>query len=90
MGHPTIYPTGTTVFQPGKAWSGYTIYQAADTGALLIDMNGREVHLWKGLRGFPNKLFPGGYVLGSTEQALSRRLCAWEHLRARSEIRVSG
>lgn len=68
MGHPTIYPTGTTVFQPGKAWSGYTIYQAADTGALLIDMNGREVHLWKGLRGFPNKLFPGGYVLGSTSE----------------------
>lgn len=68
MGHPTIYPTGTTVYNPAKAWSGYTIYQAAETGALLIDMNGREVHLWKGLRGFPNKLFPGGYVLGSTSE----------------------
>ncbi|PJN54772.1 hypothetical protein PAEVO_14930 [Paenibacillus sp. GM2FR] len=68
MGHPTIYPTGTTVYNPKKAWSGYTIYQAADTGALLIDMNGKEVHLWKGLRGFPNKLFPGGYVLGSTSE----------------------
>lgn len=68
MGHPTIYPTGTTVYLPEKAWSGYTIFQAADTGALLIDMNGREVRLWKGLRGFPNKLFPGGYVLGSTAE----------------------
>lgn len=68
MGHPSIYPTGATVYKPEKAWSGYTIYQAADLGALLIDMNGREVHLWKGLRGFPNKLLPGGYVFGSTGQ----------------------
>lgn len=66
MGHPTIYPTSVTVYNPEKAWSGYTIFQAADTGALLIDMNGREVHLWQGLRGFPNKLLPGGYVFGST------------------------
>jgi len=68
MGHPTIYPTGTTVYLPDKAWNGYTIYQAAELGALLIDMNGREVHLWKGLRGFPNKLLPGGYVMGSTKE----------------------
>lgn len=68
MGHPTIYPTGATVYKPQKAWNGYTIYQAADLGALLIDMNGREVHLWQGLRGFPNKLLPGGYVLGSTAE----------------------
>lgn len=66
MGHPTIYPTGVTVYNPDKAWSGYTIFQAAELGALLIDMNGREVHLWKGLQGFPNKLLPGGFVLGST------------------------
>lgn len=31
-------------------------------------MNGKEVHLWKGLRGFPNKLLPGGFVLGSTAE----------------------
>ncbi|WP_338542056.1 aryl-sulfate sulfotransferase [Paenibacillus tundrae] len=66
MGHSTIYPTGATVFQPEKAWSGYTIFQAGDEGVVLIDMNGREVRLWKGLIGFPAKLFPGGYVLGST------------------------
>jgi hypothetical protein len=68
MGHPTIYPTGTTVYLPEKAWSGYTIFQAAEVGALLIDMSGKEVHLWKGLRGFPNKILPGGYVTGSTKE----------------------
>ncbi|WP_255991663.1 aryl-sulfate sulfotransferase [Chitinolyticbacter albus] len=66
MGHPTVYPTGATRYDPEAAWSGYTLFQAADLGALLIDMNGREVKLWRGLQGFPNKLLPGGQVLGST------------------------
>lgn len=66
MGHPSIYPTGVTIYNPEKCWNGYTILQAKDLGALLIDMNGTEVQLWKGLHGFPNKLLPGGYVFGST------------------------
>src|SRR6516165_6324571 len=66
MGHPTIYPTGVTLYDPAKAWNGYTIFPAADLGALLIDMNGREVQLWNGLQGFPNKLLPDGQVFGST------------------------
>jgi hypothetical protein len=66
MGHPTVYPTGVTIYEPERSWGGYTIFQAAGVGALLIDMNGREVQLWKGLQGFPNKLLPGGHVFGST------------------------
>jgi len=66
MGHPSIYPTGVTLYDPAKAWAGYTVFPAADLGALLIDMNGNEVQLWKGLRGFPNKLLPDGHVFGST------------------------
>ena len=66
MGHPTIYPTGVTLYDPAKAWNGYTIFPAGDLGALLIDMNGKEVQLWKGLQGFPNKLLPNGQVFGST------------------------
>jgi len=66
MGYSTIYPTGVTIYNPEKAWSGYTIFQAEGRGALLIDMNGKEVQFWKGLRGFPNKLLPGGHVIGST------------------------
>jgi len=65
MSYPSVYPTGTTVYNPAKCWSGYTIYQANELGALLIDMNGAEVNLWKALHGFPNKLLPGGQVLGS-------------------------
>lgn len=66
MGHPTIYPTGVTIYNKEKAWGGYTLLQVNDLGALLIDMNGRGVQLWKGLKGFPNKLLPGGFVIGST------------------------
>ena len=65
MGHPSVYPTGTTIFKKGKAYSGYTIFPST-RGALLIDMNGNEVNLWMGLGGFPNKILPGGYVFGST------------------------
>jgi hypothetical protein len=64
MSYPTIYPTGTTVYDPAKCWNGYTIFQAAEAGALLVDMNGTGVNLWKGLHGFPNKLLPGGQVFG--------------------------
>jgi hypothetical protein len=64
MTYPSVYPTGTTIYQPDRCWSGYTIYQARELGALLIDMNGANVKLWRGLHGFPNKILPGGFVLG--------------------------
>jgi len=65
MAAPTIYPTGTTVFDPEKTWSGYTLYIARDTGAALVDMNGNVIQLWEGLHGFPCKPLPGGMVMGS-------------------------
>lgn len=72
MGYPSVYPTGVTIFDPDRAWGGYTLFQAAGVGALLIDMSGREVQLWEGLEGLPNKLLPGGQVLGSTGQRDAR------------------
>lgn len=65
MGYPRVYPTGVTRYDPQKAYNGLTVFPSAK-GALLIDMNGNEVQLWAGLSGFPNKILPGGYVLGST------------------------
>ena len=65
MGHPTIYPTGVTVYNPEKCWNGYTIFQAIETGAVLMNMNGYENKVWKGVHGFPNKIFPGGYLMTS-------------------------
>lgn len=65
MPYPTIYPTGTTIYKPDKCFNGFTIYPANGEGAMLIDMNGREVNLWKDLEGMPNKILPGGYVMGA-------------------------
>ncbi len=67
MGYPSIYPTGVTIYNKEKAYSGYTIFPSAK-GALLIDMNGNEAKLWAGLGGFPNKILPGGYVMAQQEQ----------------------
>ncbi|QPI41745.1 MULTISPECIES: aryl-sulfate sulfotransferase [Pectobacterium] len=72
MGHPSVYPTGTTIYNPEKAWGGYTVFQALERGAVLVDMNGTELRLWEGLHGFPNKILPGGYILGHSGERDSR------------------
>ena len=66
MTYPSVYPTGATVYDPKRCWNGYTIFQAKEVGALLIDMNGGEVQLWKELHGMPNRILPGGHLIGST------------------------
>lgn len=65
----TVYPTGTTIYEPNRCWNGYTVFQPVTMGAILIDMNGNVVNRWRGLQGFPssNKILPGGYVMGSTK-----------------------
>lgn len=65
MPMPTVFPTGTTVYDPEKCWNGYTLMPIKKIGAVLIDMNGNVVKVWKDFQGFPNKLLPGGYVMGS-------------------------
>ncbi|ACL19866.1 conserved hypothetical protein [Desulfitobacterium hafniense DCB-2] len=65
MGYSFVHPTGVTLYNPEKAFNGYTLMSIRELGAGLIDMNGNVVRLWKDLHGFPNKLLPGGYVIGS-------------------------
>ncbi len=68
MSYPSVYPTGTTIYDPDRCFNGYTLYQAKEHGALLIDMNGGEVNLWQGLDGSPQRLLPGGQVMGHLGQ----------------------
>ncbi|MDR2516230.1 MAG: aryl-sulfate sulfotransferase, partial [Spirochaetaceae bacterium] len=72
MGHPTVYPTGTTVYKKDRAYGGFTVFPSVK-GALLIDMNGREVNRWAGFGGFPNKILPGGHILGNSGARVSKR-----------------
>lgn len=68
MGKPSIHPTGTIIYNPEKCFNGYTLFPAHEHGATLIDMNGGVVNHWRNLDGLPNKLLPGGYVIGSRGQ----------------------
>lgn len=43
---PTVYPRGTTIYNPEKCYNGYTIF-ANGYEVKLIDMNGRVVNEWK-------------------------------------------
>ena len=52
----TVYPTGTTIYNPEQCWNGYTLFPATLSegklaGAVLIDMNGNVVNQWEGLDG---------------------------------------
>jgi len=65
---PSVYPTGTTIYDPAKAWNGYTVFVLPQTGAALIDMNGKTVREWKtfeGASGGPMRILPGGFAMGA-------------------------
>ena len=63
LAYPTVFPTGTTVYKPDKAYNTYVLFGAPDGKTHLIDMNGNEVHSWNRI-GFPsemiNPLIAGG------------------------------
>ena len=42
----TVYPTGTTLYDPSRCSGGYTIFFSG-LSVTLIDMNGRVVHSWE-------------------------------------------
>jgi len=67
---PTVYPTGTTIYDPARAWSGFTVLSALETQAVLvIDMNGNVVKRWDGYNnsaGGPARVLPGGEVIAAT------------------------
>jgi len=68
-GVPSIYPTGTTIYHPDKAWNGYTVFDTpGEQGAVLIDMNGTLLKRWKEVAFVPGpaRLFPGGDLMGGS------------------------
>jgi hypothetical protein len=64
---PTVFPTSTTIYDPAKASSGFTVLSTLDTPAVLvIDMNGRVVTRWDGFNvsaGGPARILPGGVLI---------------------------
>ena len=40
---PSIYPTGVTRYDPGKAYNAFVLFSGSDDKTRLIDMEGNEV-----------------------------------------------
>lgn len=66
--YPSVFPHGTTIYYPEKAYNGYTLFSADNFGAFLIDMRGNVVHHWKnvGTVDHPVKMLPNGHIMGAT------------------------
>jgi hypothetical protein len=66
---PTVYPTGTTLYDPSRSFSGYTVLSPLGVqAAIVIDMNGRVVKRWDGFSnaaGGPARVPPNGVVVGA-------------------------
>jgi hypothetical protein len=66
----SVYPTGTTIYDPDRAWNGYTVLSPLQTQAVpVIDMNGNVVKRWEGFNnsaGGPARVLPGGIVIAAS------------------------
>lgn len=66
---PSVYPTGTTIYDPARAWSGFTVLSPLQTQAVpVIDMNGKVVKQWDGFNnsaGGPARVLPNGDVIAA-------------------------
>ena len=69
-GAQSVYPTGTTIYDPDRAWNGFTVLSPLQTQAVLvIDMNGNVVKRWDGYNnsaGGPARVLPGGHVVSAS------------------------
>jgi hypothetical protein len=66
----SVYPTGTTIYEPDRTWNGFTVLSPLATQAVLvIDMNGTVVKRWDGYNnsaGGPARVLPGGQVVAAS------------------------
>lgn len=43
---PSVFPTGTTLYDPQKAYNSYVLFTGGDDVTRLIDLTGQVVHQW--------------------------------------------
>jgi hypothetical protein len=60
---PSVFPTGVTRYDPGKAFATFIIFSGADNITHLIDMDGKEVHRWNH-PGFPSSVLDPALIGG--------------------------
>lgn len=66
---PRIYPTGTTIYDPSRAYNSFVAFSAPDGKTHLIDLNGNEVHTWNHV-GLPGNVIDPKLIGGKRGHAL--------------------
>ncbi|WP_202620464.1 aryl-sulfate sulfotransferase [Methylocystis heyeri] len=46
LAEPSVYPTGTTIYDPSRAYNSYVLFAGGDNVSHLIDLTGKVVHEW--------------------------------------------
>lgn len=67
---PTVYPTGTTIYDPDQAWNGYTVFgDSKYEKTVIIDMNGNVMKEFSEIpwSAAPPRVLPGGYLIGGVD-----------------------
>ncbi|RQP21511.1 aryl-sulfate sulfotransferase [Piscinibacter terrae] len=58
LAYPSVFPTGTTRYDPARAWNSYVLFTGGDNVARLIDLNGNVVREWKDAGTYSSLLDP--------------------------------
>lgn len=69
LASPSVYPTGTTIYDPVKAYNSYVVFGSPDGKTHLIDLAGNEVHRWEKW-GFPSEIIDPAINGGKKGQLL--------------------
>ena len=69
VGPPRVYPTGTTIYDPARAYNSFVCFSGPDGLTHLIDMDGHEVHRWEHA-GLPGEVIDPKLVGGAKGHVL--------------------
>ena len=58
LAEPSVFPTGTTRYDPAKAYNSYVLFTGGDNQARLIDLDGNSVHQWPDAAAFSTAIDP--------------------------------
>ncbi|MCB5183626.1 arylsulfotransferase family protein [Methylobacillus gramineus] len=58
LASPSVYPTGTTIYDPSRAFNSYVLFSSGDNVARLIDLNGNVVNTWPDAGGHSTLIDP--------------------------------
>jgi hypothetical protein len=58
LAEPGIFPTGTTRYDPAKAYNSFVLFTGGDNIARLIDLDGNPVHQWPDAGGHSTLIDP--------------------------------